>query len=177
MNLCLSTNEGLNVHAEDVSLSSDFSDSDVTLVSENRSSISPTNEKCLGDDSKKSEEEEEEEEEEEDNTDFSTWDGVRAWEISWYARWELLVELVKRDEIIRNTSAHAFTPHEPAQPPSMFFFEGEGDGEDEDEDDYGTVVSTSFRGTHLEAGFERAQEFFALNRNMDIRSGGKMICV
>lgn len=167
------SDEGLNV-AEDVSLSSDFSDSDVTLVSENQSSISSTNTERLAEDSKKSAEEEEAEEV---NTEFCTWDGVRAWEISWYARWELLVELVKRDEILRNASTDVFTPHEPVQPPPMFFFEGEEDGEDEDEDDYGTIVSTSFRGTHLEAGFGRAQEFFALNNNVDVRSGGKMICV
>jgi len=162
------TNEEPKDQADDVVLSSDFSDSDITLVADGRLSGSSSVEKCIEDDSTESE----------DDSNFSTWDGVRAWEISWYARWELLVELVKRDEVLRNASTLAPNLHGPAQPTPMFFFEGEDDDEeDDDEDDdedYGTIVSTSFRGTRLEAGFDRAQQFFA-NRNMDVRSGAKMI--
>jgi len=111
--------------------------------------------------------------------EFQTWDGVRAWEISWYARWELLIELVKRDEVKRNVLGCVVTcPHEP---PPMFFFAGENskeddDDEEEEEEDYGTIVSNPLYGRPVHVGFGGARECFA-NENIDLRSGMKMICV
>jgi len=128
-------------------------DSDVTLVSAGGSA---TEEECFGkeDDTNESEKEE---------SVFDTWDGIRAWEISWYARWELLIELVKRDEVKRKALGCLATSS--SEPMPKFFFpeaNGEEDEEDnDDEEDYGTIVSNPLYGRRVLAGFERAHEFFA----------------
>jgi hypothetical protein len=119
--------------AGDRTLFAGSGDSDVTLVSGDMSGGSTTKEECLG----------KEDDTNESDNDFRTWDGVRAWEISWYARWELLIKLVKRDEVERKgLSCIATSSPEPM--PKFFFAEANGEEEDDDDDDdedYGTIIS------------------------------------
>src|SRR6202042_3057209 len=97
----------------------------------------------------------------EDDNVFHTWDGVRAWEMSWYARWELLIELVKNDESKRNALEYVGTSSEP---PPMFFFAGENgeedDDDDDDDDDYGTIISNPVFGRRVQTGLGKVQKFF-----------------
>lgn len=139
-----------------------FNDNDVTLVSEDVSvgSISKEARSMEGYDANQPEDE---------DRDVRAWDGVRSWEISWYARWELLIELVKRDEVKKKV-----WDSYPIEPPPMFFFAGANDDEDddEDEDDYGTIISNPLYGRRLQAGLGMVQDFFATS----IRSGAQMVC-
>lgn len=154
----------------------DDDESDVTVVS-SRSSSAKTKCASLPGDA------------DEADSDFHTSDGVRAWEISWYARWELLIELVKREEFTRHASKRLVMA-KPVQPAPMFFFAGENGGDaeedgddwdDDDDEDYGAIVANPLYGngrSSIQVGFERAQEFFAIgNRNIDVRSGVKMLSV
>jgi hypothetical protein len=132
----------------------------VTLVSSAFSGGSVTHQKYLevDDDTHKSEE---------DNNVFHTWDGVRAWEMSWYARWELLIELVKNDESKRNALEYVGTSSR--EPPPMFFFAGEnGEEDDDDYDDYGTIVSNPVFGRHVQAGLGKVQKLFANDDKNDL---------
>lgn len=119
-------------------LSAGFSeaDSDITLVEED-SSFFDTKNSEISDDT---------------NASLFTWEGVRAWEITWYARWELLVELVKREDAFIKRDDMIVMPCAPVAPPppvhlgaiaerpQMFYFAGENGEEDDDEEDYGTLV-------------------------------------
>jgi hypothetical protein len=136
------TSKDLCEHDEDEAppLSAGFSEagSDVTLVEDDLSS-------CDMKDHDMSEA---------TDTSLYTWEGVRAWEITWYARWELLVELVKREDAFIKRDDMIIRPCAPVAPPppvhlgaiperpQMFYFPGEnGEEDDEDEeDDYGTLV-------------------------------------
>ena len=146
------------------------SDSDTTLVSKDAVDGCTTKNGC-------SEKEYDTHDSEDEDGDFRTWDGVRAWEISWYARWELLIELVTRDEARRN--ALEFVAPSSSDRPPMFYFTGENDEveeEDDEDEDYGTIISNPLYGRRVQAGFGTAQEFFA-NQDLDVRKGAKMICV
>ncbi|KAG1775572.1 hypothetical protein EV702DRAFT_942480, partial [Suillus placidus] len=91
-----------------------------------------------------------------------TWEAIRAWELNWYARWELLIGLVQRDQALRqaaplspSTTPSGFIdedlsapkellePFTPKAPTPIFHFAGEdGEGDDGDEeDDYGTLAA------------------------------------
>ncbi|KZP16911.1 hypothetical protein FIBSPDRAFT_865442 [Athelia psychrophila] len=154
-------------------LSINDSDSDLTVFSPSNSCVSSAKTKCSS-----------LPEDDEDSGDFHTSDGVRAWEINWYARWELLIELIKRDALSRHGNADSqFKPPAPRPDPGPRFFlaeeeEAEWDDEDDDED-YGAIVTNPIYGSgrsSIQVGFERAQEFFAIgNRNIDVRSGAKTL--
>lgn len=161
------------------------SNSDITVFSPSNSCVSSAKTMCAslpGDG-------DEHDEEEEESEDFHTSEGARAWEVSWYARWTLLTELVKRDAKERHNPASARRePKAPAEPSPMFFLAEEEELESEDEDvwddedeDYGRIVANPIYGqgrSSIQIGFERAQEFFAVgnvNRGIDVRSGAKML--
>jgi len=88
--------------------------------------------------------------------------------MSWYARWELLIELVKNDESKRNALEYVGTPLR--EPPPMFFFAGENGEEedDDDEEDYGTIVSNPVFGRRVQAGLGNVQKFFANDDKNDL---------
>ncbi|KIM86783.1 hypothetical protein PILCRDRAFT_816036 [Piloderma croceum F 1598] len=144
---------------------SGYTECNVTLVSGDFSDGSITNQKYLeaDDDTHKSEE---------DDNVFHTWDGVRAWEMSWYARWELLIELVKNDESKRNALEYVGTSSR--EPPPMFFFAGENgeedddDDDDDDEEDYGTIISNPVFGRRVQTGLGKVQKFFANDDKNDL---------
>jgi hypothetical protein len=136
----LSNHATTDEQADEVTSSADSSDSDLTLVSEDTSGSSEYKEKYLRT-------EDNIHESEEDSGGFRAWDGVRAWEISWYARWELLIELVKTDENKRNGLEYVGTS--PREPPPMFFFAGEDGEEDDDDEDYGIIVSNPLFGKRV----------------------------
>ncbi|KII87692.1 hypothetical protein PLICRDRAFT_42204 [Plicaturopsis crispa FD-325 SS-3] len=127
-----------------------FSDADVTLVED----TAQASKSKVSDDGK----------------GFRTWDGVRSWEISWYARWELLVELVKREEGLDKDGVFTTISLSPSSSddghadavastrPPMFYFAGE-DGDEEDED-YGEIVANPLFTRSFAAGFDRSQDFF-----------------
>jgi hypothetical protein len=120
------------------------SDSDETLVSETlESGLSICKDECPRQDGGSG-----------GDSNCHTWDGARAWEISWYARWELLRELVKRDEAKRNVlDCTATTPCEPSP---MFFFAGD---DEEDDEDYGTIVANPLFGRRIHAELGWSQGF------------------
>jgi len=136
----LSNHATTDEQADEVTSFADSSDSDLTLVSEDTSGSSEYKEKYLRT-------EDNIHESEEDSGGFCAWDGVRAWEISWYARWELLIELVKTDENKRNGLEYVGTS--PREPPPMFFFAGEDGEEDDDDEDYGIIVSNPLFGKRV----------------------------
>ncbi|KAH7909618.1 hypothetical protein BJ138DRAFT_1154874 [Hygrophoropsis aurantiaca] len=83
-----------------------------------------------------------------------SWDGERAWELSWYARWELFIGLIQRDHESR----------QPSPPEPMVHFAGENgeeEGCEDDEEDYGTVVSNPIFTQSFEDGYRRAIGFFS----------------
>ncbi|KAH7886866.1 hypothetical protein F5I97DRAFT_1069168 [Phlebopus sp. FC_14] len=106
------------------------------------------------------------------------WNGVRTWELSWYARWELLIGLVQRDQAIRHTcEAPHHAPTRPSdansvapvkfqllsRPKPTFRFAGE-DGDDDsadEEEDYGTLVTNPVYSKDFENGYQRAMQFFS----------------
>ncbi|KAG0702064.1 hypothetical protein DFH29DRAFT_1048529 [Suillus ampliporus] len=108
------------------------------------------------------------------------WETVRAWEMSWYARWELLIGLVQRDQALRHAAPLSpsitpsgsiddevslpkklLEPFIPEAPTPIFHFAGE-DGEDsgDEEDDYGTLVTNPIYNKTFEEGYHRAVNFF-----------------
>ncbi|KAF8842966.1 hypothetical protein BDN67DRAFT_278874 [Paxillus ammoniavirescens] len=100
------------------------------------------------------------------------WNGIRAWELSWYARWELLICLVQRDQAngrMFDACASSEAPVEiqlpppPAPPRPIFRFAGEdgdeGSEEEEEDDDYGTLVPHPVFSGDSEDGYERAVAF------------------
>ncbi|KAF9225921.1 hypothetical protein BS17DRAFT_571333 [Gyrodon lividus] len=100
------------------------------------------------------------------------WNGIGAWELSWYARWELLIGLVQRDQDNRHISdgctslvapVEIQSPPPPAPPRPIFRFAGE-DGEEEsedEEDDYGMLVPNPVFIGDFGGGYERAVAFLA----------------
>jgi hypothetical protein len=118
-----------------------------------------------------------------------TWDAIRAWELNWYARWELLIGLVQRDQALRqaaplspSTTPSGFVdedlsplkellePFTPKAPTPVFHFAGE-DGEEDDgdeEDDYGTLVANPIYNVDetFKEGYHRAVNFFSKGRGL-----------
>ncbi|KAG1729278.1 hypothetical protein EDB19DRAFT_1744125 [Suillus lakei] len=116
-----------------------------------------------------------------------TWGAIRAWELSWYARWELLIGLVQRDQALRQTpplspSTIPFGPVDdevsrpkellkPFETPTPIFHfageDGEGDSGDE-EDDYGTLVTNPIYivDETFKEGYHRAVNFFTKDREL-----------
>jgi len=74
---------------------------------------------------------------------------TQPWEVTWYARWELLVELVRRDQARGRGVIPGTIPGRDRPGKRMFYLGGDDDGEDgngnmdvdEDEDDYGVLVA------------------------------------
>ncbi|KAH7928558.1 hypothetical protein BV22DRAFT_190024 [Leucogyrophana mollusca] len=94
------------------------------------------------------------------------WDGVRAWELSWYARWELFINLIQRDHELQ----------QPSPPEPMVHFSGETseqDSCDDDEEDYGTLVSNPIFTKTFEEGYRPAIDFFSGGDGDQV----KVICV
>ncbi|TFY83702.1 hypothetical protein EWM64_g316 [Hericium alpestre] len=126
-----------------------------------------------------------------------------AWENSWQARWEVLTELVRRNQESLLTGAEDVAaslglPHisgslespqadgTPATPPIKFFFADDGPGQggedgeagDESEDDYGEVLMNPQFTRPFESGMELAREFLENDgMRIDVRSGAKMLCI
>ncbi|KAG2133713.1 hypothetical protein DEU56DRAFT_810316 [Suillus clintonianus] len=119
-----------------------------------------------------------------------TWEAIRAWELGWYARWELLIGLVQRDQALRQTAplSPSTTPSGSADddvsppkellepftleaPSPIFHFageDGEGDSGDE-EDDYGTLVANPIYNVDetFKEGYARAVNFFTKDRELE----------
>ncbi|KAG1748344.1 uncharacterized protein EDB91DRAFT_1113546 [Suillus paluster] len=115
------------------------------------------------------------------------WETNRAWEMSWYARWELLIGLVQRDQALRQAAPlsplitpsgsvddevpppeELLKPLTPEAPTPIFHFageDGEGDSGDE-EDDYGTLVTNPIYNKSFEEGYHRAVHFFTKDREL-----------
>ncbi|KAG2156896.1 uncharacterized protein EDB93DRAFT_1126270 [Suillus bovinus] len=118
-----------------------------------------------------------------------TWEAIRAWELNWYARWELLIGLVQRDQALRqaaplspSTTLSGFVdedlsppkkllePFSPKAPTPILHFageDGEGDSGDE-EDDYGTLISNPVYSIDeaFKEGYHRAVDFFTKDRGL-----------
>ncbi|KAG8216798.1 hypothetical protein J3R82DRAFT_7046 [Butyriboletus roseoflavus] len=97
----------------------------------------------------------------------SPWNHFCGWELSWYARWELLIGLFQRDHIKCDTLEMSMelvvpveskaTPPSPPEPIFRFTVGEDGDDNDDDEDeDYGRVVSDSTFGVDFDEECERA---------------------
>ncbi|KAG1763724.1 hypothetical protein EDD22DRAFT_846305 [Suillus occidentalis] len=117
------------------------------------------------------------------------WEAIRAWELNWYARWELLIGLVQRDQALRKVAPLSpsptpssfsdedlsppkklLEPFTPKAPTPIFHFageDGEGDNGDE-EDDYGALVSNPIYSVDetFKEGYYRAVKFFTKDRGL-----------
>ncbi|EGO03989.1 hypothetical protein SERLA73DRAFT_69788 [Serpula lacrymans var. lacrymans S7.3] len=126
------------------------------------------------------------------------WNGARPWELSWYARWELLIGLVQRDQALRHASMQAVvsastdltaTLAEKCQArqdhdehmetrPSIIYFSGENGEDDDDEEDYGTVVTNPLFAKPFEHGYECAGEVLSGNGSgTGVEVVSRMLCV
>ncbi|KAG1882549.1 hypothetical protein F4604DRAFT_1741385 [Suillus subluteus] len=118
-----------------------------------------------------------------------TWEAIRAWELNWYARWELLIGLVQRDQALRQAAPLSpsitpsrfvdedpsppkglLEPFTPKAPTPIIHFageDGEGDNGDE-EDDYGTLVANPIYNVDetFKEGYRRAVNFFTKDRGL-----------
>ncbi|KAG1800366.1 uncharacterized protein HD556DRAFT_1342940 [Suillus plorans] len=116
-----------------------------------------------------------------------TWEAIRTWELNWYARWELLIGLVQRDQALRQAAPlspsiplsgfvdedslppkELLEPFTLKAPTPIFLFageDGEGDSGDE-EDDYGTLVANPVYNIDetFKEGYHRAVNFFTKDR-------------
>jgi hypothetical protein len=111
------------------------------------------------------------------------WKATRDWEMNWYARWELLIGLIQRDQDLQQPLPFPTTlsgsidddaspleePMEPLTPEtSIFHFAGEneeGDEEDEEDDD-GTLVMNPMYSKSFEEGHRLAVNFFSRDREL-----------
>ena len=101
----------------------------------------------------------------------SSWDRFCGWELSWYARWELLIGLFQRDhtkcetlEMSMKLAVPVGSNAAPPLPPEPIFRFTVGEDEDKNDDgedeDYGTVVSDPTFGVDFEEECERAMAFY-----------------
>jgi hypothetical protein len=79
---------------------------------------------------------------------------TRPWEVTWYARWELLMRLVNHGFVSRKISEYALNTGKPRalQRATPLFFIGDSDSDDDDDDDendYGMVVAEPLFGSGL----------------------------
>jgi hypothetical protein len=117
------------------------------------------------------------------------WEAIRAWELNWYARWELLIGLVQRDQALRQAAPlspsptpssvvdedlsppkELLEPFTPKAPTPIFHFageDGEGDNGDE-EDDYGALIANPIYNVDetFKEGYHRAVKFFTKDRGL-----------
>ncbi|KAG2356690.1 hypothetical protein BDR07DRAFT_1422555, partial [Suillus spraguei] len=110
---------------------------------------------------------------------------VRAWELNWYARWELLIGLVQRDQALRQAAPlspsttssdedhsspkELLEPFTPKAPTPIFHFAGEDEQDDGDEeDDYGTLIANPIYNVNetVKEGYHRAVNFFTKDRGL-----------
>ena len=96
-----------------------------------------------------------------------SWTRLCRWELSWYARWELLIGLFQRDRIKcdhSDTPAKLTSPLGPKTaaplPPAPAFRIPVEDGDDDDDEDYGTLISNSSLSVDFEEECERAIAFY-----------------
>lgn len=102
---------------------------------------------------------------------WPSWGRFFEWEFSWYARWELLIDIFQGDHIVYNPSDSPFdlaTPvgsgAAPSSPPERIFcFTVEDD--DDDDEDYGTLVTESSFSVDFDEECERALAFY--NRELE----------
>lgn len=163
---------------EDITLGSEYSDSELTLVSE---SLPPTPTSAvrkapyspLESSSQYSRDSEEDDE-------YYTWDGVRAWEISWYARWEVLVELVRRDEIPFSIPAPVSGPGEVQKKEKPTFFFADEEDEDgqyrEEDEDYGIILPNPIYGLKTGSRTGIGTVYEGMTQGIDVKSGEKVLC-
>ena len=101
-----------------------------------------------------------------------SWGRLCGWELSWYARWELLIGLFQRDHTKCDTlemSMKLAAPLEPKAAPSLppvriFHFtvgDDEENDDDDDDEDYGTLVSNSSFRVDFEEECDRAMAFYS----------------
>lgn len=100
-----------------------------------------------------------------------SWNHFCGWEFSWYARWELLLDLFQRG----HTKCDAYIPTRlgvpleseaaPPPPPERIFRftvgEVGGDNDDEDYEDYGTPIADSGFNVDFDEECERAMAFYS----------------
>jgi hypothetical protein len=101
-----------------------------------------------------------------------SWNCLYGWELSWYARWELLIGLFQRDHTKRDVfdipiklEAPLESEATPPSPPGRIFRFTVGEDEDEngdDEDeDYGMLVADSGFSADFDEECERAMAFYS----------------
>ncbi|KAH0826536.1 hypothetical protein J3R83DRAFT_4889 [Lanmaoa asiatica] len=99
-----------------------------------------------------------------------SWNCFRAWELSWYARWELLIGLFQRDHAKRDTpdmsvKSASESKATPSSPPARIFRFTIGDDEDnadgDGDGDYGTIVPDSNFSADFDEECERALAFYS----------------
>ena len=157
---------------EDITLGSEYSDSELTLVSE---SLPPTPTSAVGKAPCSPLESLSQYSRGSEDDDYYTCDGVRAWEISWYARWEVLVELVRRDEVPFSIPAPVSGSGEiQKKEKPMFFFADEEDGEEDE--DYGTILPNPIYGLKPGSMTGIGRVYEGMTQGIDVKSGAKVLC-
>ncbi|KAF8549442.1 hypothetical protein OG21DRAFT_589057 [Imleria badia] len=110
-----------------------------------------------------------------------SWDHFYGWELSWYARWELLIGLFQHDhtkydaiDIPEKAAAPLQFTAAPSSPPRRIFHftvGGDEDDEDEDEDeDYGTLVADATFSVDFDEECERAMAFYSRELKRSVRT-------
>jgi hypothetical protein len=113
------------------------------------------------------------------------WKTTRNWDLSWYARWELLISLVQRDQDLQQTKPPSpsitlsesmdddASPSEQLTEPctpkrSIFHLADEyGEGDDGDgKDDDSTMIMNPMYDKTCEEEYHRALDFFSRNRGL-----------
>lgn len=124
-----------------------------------------------------------------------TWTAAREWELNWYARWELFIDLVQRDKDLQHATPpspsmtlsgsmddDASPPEELPEPlspeASTFDFASEDrDGENEDEeDDDGTLVMNPMFNKTFEERYNRAVQFLSRGRELERDPRLRTVC-
>lgn len=102
---------------------------------------------------------------------------LRVWELSWYARWELLIGLLKRDRCNSFDTSIILEPSPESKaassspPTRLFRFTLAGDDSDDDDDDddededYGTLLSHTRFSAEFDEECERALAFYCRESN------------
>jgi len=110
------------------------------------------------------------------------WKTTRDWNLSWYARWELLISLVQRDKDLQQTTppSPSITLSEsmdddaspsgkltkPRTPKCSIFHLADEYGEGEGEDDDNTMIMNPKYDKTCEEEYHRALDFFSRNRSL-----------
>lgn len=102
---------------------------------------------------------------------LSSWNRFCGWDLSWYARWELLLSLFQRDltkcdalDISMKLAVPVESKATPSPPGPIFRFavgEAEDSNEDDDDEDYGMVVPDPTFSVDFDEECERAMAFYS----------------